>query len=190
MSLTTWFRDYVYFPLGGSRVKVSRNIFNIAVVWALTGIWHGASWNFMLWGLYFGLLLMLEKFVLNKVIDKTPKVLRHIYVWIFAMIGWCIFSFESVGDIGKFVAGMFDFTCFVDDRALFMLNQYKVVLIMAFVFSMPVIPLLKKKVEDCENSAVKTVAGIVGSLGYMAMLILSVALIIGGSYNPFIYFRF
>ena len=115
MSLTTWFRDYVYIPLGGSRKGTPRTIINIFIVWALTGIWHGAEWNFMLWGIYFGILLLLEKFVIGKFLQKLPSFLRHIYVCVLAMIGWVIFSFEKVSDIFTYIRGMFHFENFADE---------------------------------------------------------------------------
>ncbi|MBR3645384.1 MAG: MBOAT family protein [Lachnospiraceae bacterium] len=190
MSLTTWFRDYVYFPLGGSHKGLKRNILNICIVWALTGIWHGAAWNFMLWGLYFALILMLEKFVLNKVLEKIPKVIRHIYVWIIAMIGWCIFSFEKLTEIGSYVGGMFNFGHFVDDKSLFMFSQYKVILIGAIVLSTPIAPFVKKKVEATNNKTVVNVFEGIVAVGYVLLLILSIAMIISDTYNPFLYFRF
>lgn len=189
MSLTTWFRDYVYIPLGGSRKGTLRTIVNIFIVWALTGIWHGAEWNFMLWGIYFGILLMIEKFVLKKILDKTPKVIKHIYVCFFVMIGWVIFSFSKVSDIGSFIAGMFNFNNLIDDRALFLFEQYKIVLLIAIIFSMPVVPWIKKKLP-CKNKKLESIIHIVLSVAYIALFILSVAMIISESYNPFLYFRF
>lgn len=194
MSLTTWFRDYVYIPLGGSRKGVQRTIINILVVWTLTGIWHGAEWNFMLWGIYFGVLLVMEKFVLKGIMEKLPAALKHIYVCVIVMIGWVIFSFENIPDIGMFIKGMFDFGNLVDDKALYLLGQYKVVLLVAVLFSMPVVPFIKKKLAVLKNGTGNKLLlnGIytVVTVGFIALLVLSVAMIISESYNPFLYFRF
>lgn len=191
MSLTTWFRDYVYIPLGGSRKGAIRTIINILIVWALTGIWHGAEWNFMFWGLYFGILLIIEKFILRGFLQKLPSILRHIYVCVIAMIGWVIFSFEKVSDIVIYIKGMFNFGNLVDDNALFLLGQYKIILIFAMLFSVPVIPLIKRKImENIKNKAVLHVIYILVTVMFIALMVLSVAMIISESYNPFLYFRF
>lgn len=194
MSLTTWFRDYVYIPLGGSREGTVRTIINICIVWALTGIWHGAEWNFMLWGVYYGIILIIEKFVLKKFLEKLPSAVKHIYVCVLVMIGWVIFSFEKVSDIGAFLKGMFQIENFVDDKALYLLGEYKIVLIFAIVFAMPVVPYLRKKMSVLAEKKENTwllygiQAGI--TVVVLALLILSVAMIISESYNPFLYFRF
>ena len=191
MSLTTWFRDYVYIPLGGSRKGAIRTIINILIVWALTGIWHGAEWNFMFWGLYFGILLIIEKFILRGFLQKLPSILRHIYVCVIAMIGWVIFSFEKVSDIVIYIKGMFNFGNLVDDNALFLLGQYKIILIFAMLFSVPVIPLIKRKImENIKNKTVLHVIYILVTVMFIALMVLSVAMIISESYNPFLYFRF
>ena len=191
MSLTTWFRDYVYIPLGGSRKGTPRTIINIFIVWALTGIWHGAEWNFMLWGIYFGILLLLEKFVIGKFLQKLPSFLRHIYVCVLAMIGWVIFSFEKVSDIFTYIRGMFHFGNFADDRAMFLLHEYKRILLIAAVFAMPVIPWAKKQIKKrVKNSIALNVIYAVTTLIMLGLFVLSVAMIISESYNPFLYFRF
>lgn len=191
MSLTTWFRDYVYIPLGGSRKGAIRTIINILIVWALTGIWHGAEWNFMFWGLYFGILLIIEKFILRGFLQKLPSIIRHIYVCVIAMIGWVIFSFEKVSDIVIYIKGMFNFGNLVDDNALFLLGQYKIILIFAMLFSVPVIPLIKRKImENIKNKAVLHMIYILVTVMFIALMVLSVAMIISESYNPFLYFRF
>ena len=102
ISLGSWFRDYIYIPLGGNRVSVIKHIRNILVVWALTGLWHGASWNFVLWGLYYGLLLLLEKFVLNNLLDRLPSWLRTAYTMVAVMIGWVFFSQTNFSALGHY----------------------------------------------------------------------------------------
>ncbi|MCR5837284.1 MAG: MBOAT family protein [Lachnospiraceae bacterium] len=186
MSLTTWFRDYVFIPLGGSRCSVGRNILNILVVWALTGFWHGAQWNFMLWGVYFGVILITEKYVLKSVLEKIPSAILHIYVCVMAMIGWVIFSFDKVSDIFSYVVGMFNFANPVDDKALFIFGQYKVVFVVAMLFSTPVAGWLIKKAGNRYEKAIKVISPVV----YIGLFIISVAMIISESYNPFLYFRF
>ena len=97
ISLSSWFRDYVYIPLGGNRVSKSRHIFNLMVVWFLTGLWHGAAWNFVAWGLYYGIILIIEKYILSPVLDKLPSVVRHIYSIVLVVIGWVLFFSPSLG---------------------------------------------------------------------------------------------
>lgn len=191
MSLTTWFRDYVYIPLGGSRRGTIRTIINIVVVWALTGIWHGAEWNFMLWGVYFGILLIIEKFILKDLLTKTPAVIKHIYVCVLVMIGWVIFSFEKLSDIAVYIKGMFHFENFIDNKALFLIGEYKVILILAMLFSVPVIPFIKRKIaENIKNRVLLNAIYIFITIVFIVLLILSIAMIISESYNPFLYFRF
>lgn len=191
MSLTTWFRDYVYIPLGGSRRGTIRTIINIVVVWALTGIWHGAEWNFMLWGVYFGILLIIEKFILKNLLTKTPAVIKHIYVCVLVMIGWVIFSFEKLSDIAVYIKGMFHFENFIDNKALFLIGEYKVILILAMLFSVPVIPFIKRKIdENIKNRILLNAIYIFITIVFIVLLILSIAMIISESYNPFLYFRF
>lgn len=191
MSLTTWFRDYVYIPLGGSRRGAIRTIINIVVVWALTGIWHGAEWNFMLWGVYFGILLIIEKFILKDLLTKTPAVIKHIYVCVLVMIGWVIFSFEKLSDIAAYIKGMFHFENFIDNKALFLIGEYKVILILAMLFSVPVIPFIKRKIaENIKNRVLLNAIYIFITIVFIVLLILSIAMIISESYNPFLYFRF
>ncbi|MBO4445640.1 MAG: MBOAT family protein, partial [Clostridia bacterium] len=107
MSLSTWFKEYVYIPLGGNRKGAKRQILNIMIVWALTGLWHGASWNFVLWGLYYGVLLIIEKLFLKKALDKSPRFLRHIYAMVIVMLGWMLFQFTDMTDLGNFFHGLF-----------------------------------------------------------------------------------
>ena len=110
ISLSTWFRDYVYIPLGGNRKGVFRSIINILIVWGLTGLWHGASYNFILWGLYFGVILLLEKFVLKSFLEKLPNAVKHLYSIVLIIFGWVLFYFDDMGQLGAFLASMFDFS--------------------------------------------------------------------------------
>ncbi|MBE5958129.1 MAG: MBOAT family protein [Lachnospiraceae bacterium] len=186
MSLTTWFKDYVYIPLGGSRCSVPRNIINIFVVWALTGFWHGAQWNFMLWGIYFGIILIIEKFVLKNALEKLPSVVAHIYVCFFAMVGWIIFSFDKLSDIAIYVKGMFNYSNMADSKGVFILTQHVWIYLLAMVLSTPAVSFVTGKLKEKNEKAV----GFVGAIVYLLLFVLSVAMIISESYNPFLYFRF
>ena len=109
MSLSTWFKDYVYISLGGNRCSKAKNIRNILIVWLLTGFWHGAAWNFMLWGIYFGVILLIEKFVLKKYLDKLPNVFKHIYALVLIFFGWMIFAFDDLSLFGPYLSTLFNF---------------------------------------------------------------------------------
>ena len=177
ISLSSFFRDYLYIPLGGNRVKVGRHILNLLIVWALTGLWHGASYNFILWGLYYGLILIFEKYVLKDKQEKWPKVLSHIYTIFLILIGWVIFAIDSPHDLIKYLKTMFYFgnTKLIDGTFLYLIKNYIFILIIGVIFSMPI-----KKIN---NKIVTTII-------YLILFVLTMALIISDTYNPFIYFRF
>ena len=180
ITLSTWFRDYVYIPLGGNRCSKLLNIRNILIVWLLTGIWHGASWNYLLWGLYFGIILLIEKFVLNKVLDKLPKVLKHIYAIILILIGWVIFAFEDISDGINYLSKMFINGNILDNHFIFYLRNYYIFFIFGILFSMPVIKMIKR------NRTINIIIVIIT----IFLFILTVSSLVGDSYNPFLYFRF
>ena len=145
ISLSSWFRDYVYIPLGGSRVKRIINIRNILIVWMLTGLWHGASWNFVLWGAYYGILLILEKFVLKKYIDKLPNFFKHLYTIILVLIGWLIFAFEDMNMLVSYAKTMLGLNGkFINSTFVYYFTNYFIILVIATIFSMPII----KKIEN------------------------------------------
>ena len=123
MSLSSWFRDYVYIPLGGNRCKVPRVIFNLLVVWLLTGFWHGAAWNFVLWGIYYGILLILEKYILDNLVKRIPKILRWLVTMICVMVGWVLFSAPSIGEAFRYIGVMFGrASAFADSTGSFLLT--------------------------------------------------------------------
>ena len=124
MTLSTWFRDYVYIPLGGNRCGLRRQIINILIVWILTGVWHGASWNFVLWGLYFGVILIIEKYVIKNILEKTPKVLKHLYALILIIIGWVIFAANDLSGIANYLQKMFINGKILDNEFIFYLKNY------------------------------------------------------------------
>lgn len=186
ISLSTWFRDYVYIPLGGNRVKKSRQVFNIMVVWCLTGFWHGAGWTFIAWGLYFGILLLCEKFFWGKFIEKLPKVFRHIYVIFIVIISFVIFNAttftEAWYDIMNLL-GISDIPL-ISDGAVYTLKSNAVLLAIAFFGSTPIMKKLCLKYEDKLPVRILEVASIV------IVLVVSTAYLVDGSFNPFLYFRF
>ena len=188
ISLGAWFRDYVYIPLGGNRVGVLKLFRNIGIVWFLTGFWHGASWNFILWGIYFGVIIGLEKgFILN-ILDRVHPIIRHIYALVLILFGWVLFSFEDIGSglqYFKIMLGFKDLDLY-DQRFLYYFTSYGFVLILLVLCSTPILKtvlgMLKKKYEKLET--------ILFSLSLLLIMIFSIAYLVDSTYNPFLYFRF
>ncbi len=183
ISLSTWFREYVYIPLGGNRRGIRRQILNLLIVWGLTGFWHGASWNFLLWGLYYGILLILEKVVLLKVLKKLPAVLCHIYTMLIVMLGWALFYFEDMGALGGFFRQAFTLSA----TALEGINTILAYLPLLAVSVLASTPL---GIRLYQRFRAKTWAQYAAILGAAVILLLCVASLASQSYNPFIYFRF
>ncbi len=190
MSLGTWFRDYVYIPLGGNRVSKLRGLFNIFVVWMLTGFWHGASWNFVFWGLYFALFLLIEKLFLLKHLKKM-KVLNHVYVIFLILISFVIFnSTEGLSQLFGTVGGMFGAgdVPFISTETIYYLRSYGVVFLLALVGATPVIKLAVTKVH--EKKIGEKVLNVIEPIVLAALLIVMTAYLVDGSFSPFLYFRF
>lgn len=185
ISLGTWFREYVYIPLGGNRKGKGRQCLNIFIVWALTGLWHGASWNFLLWGVYFGVLLTAEKFFMLKVLKKMPTVFSHIYTMFFVIVGWVIFDFTSVSDIVKYIGGMFGFggAGTTADLLSFIVASLPVLCIAVFA-SLPFIRKAYFKLSKMKFFP------IIETIAVFAVLTLCTASLVRSGYNPFLYFRF
>lgn len=185
ISLSGWFRDYVYIPLGGNRCKVSRHIFNLFVVWFLTGFWHGASVNFILWGIYYFALLALEKFVIGKYLERLPCVLRRAYTMFFVILGWVLFYFEDLGELTAYLGCMFKIHggTAVWDAAAIVLSHLPLILVSAAACTQ----LGRHLYERVRESKFYGVFEIV-FLG--AVLVLCTASLAADSYNPFLYFRF
>ncbi len=187
ISLSTWFRDYVYIPLGGNRCSKPRWIFNTFIVWLLTGLWHGDSWNFIIWGLYFFVILMIEKLFLHKLLDKLPKFINWIYSFILINFGWLIFRVENVNTLFKLIKNIFTFNkgnLYLEIAHNYYLIQYLPFLLLAFIFSMPIIKYLDNKIT---NNNLKS---IISNIMLILLFVTCIIFLINNSYNPFIYFRF
>lgn len=186
ISLGSWFRDYVYIPLGGNRTGAKRQIFNILVVWCLTGLWHGANWTFMAWGLYFGILLIIEKLFLKKHLERLPAVFQHGYVLLLVIVSFVLFNAETFTMAKDDLSVMFGLSGMplISDDTLYSLSSYAVLLVAALIGATPLCKRLFKKVEM--KPAVQVAEVIVTA----AVLILSTAYLVDGSFNPFLYFRF
>ena len=183
ISLSSWFKDYVYIPLGGSRVNILKNIRNILIVWILTGFWHGASWNFIFWGLYYGILLLLEKFVLKKYIDKLPDFVKHIYTIVLVFIGWMIFAFDDSKYLFEFIKALTS-NKFVDSAFLYYFKNYFLILVTATLFSLPVYPKVKEKMNNSIFTSLLSISI------YVILFIITLSYLVSDTYNPFLYFRF
>ena len=185
ISLSTWFKEYVYIPLGGNRKGVKRQILNLLIVWGLTGLWHGAAYNFVLWGLYYGLLLILEKFVLKKFLDRLPSFVQHIYTLLIIIIGWGLFYFTDVGQLGEFMVDLFNFgNGICGDQAFNLIMSNLPMLIIAAVASTPLATMLYTHFEHTRFMWIPE------TLYCMGVLAVSTASLVNQSYNPFLYFRF
>ena len=211
ISLSTWFREYVYIPLGGNRKGALRQVFNLLLVWFLTGLWHGANWNFVLWGLYFGLLLILEKFVLQKLLSRLPQFIGHIYTLFIVLISWAIFANDQSDRLFLFLKRLFvpGGLPVIDRQALYYALSYGMLLLICALLSTPyprrlwakfsgasstsALALAKDKSAAAQNSSasvVKKRAILLRNMGLLLLWFLSIAAVVASSYKPFLYFRF
>ena len=191
ISLGTWFREYVYIPLGGNRKGLIRQIFNLLIVWFCTGFWHGASWNFLIWGGYYGVLLIIEKLFLLKVLKKIPAFFSHVYTLFFVVIGWVIFGFDDMTKGWEYLKGMFGFggLQLVDNMSLYLLLSNLVLILILIVASTPLPAKLGRKIMSMVQT--KTWAAmIIENVFIIAIFVVSVAFLVNSTYNPFLYFRF
>ncbi len=187
ISLSTWFRDYVYIPLGGNRRSLRRQIFNILVVWMLTGLWHGAAWNFVLWGLYFALLLIAEKLFFGRLLERLPRAVGHIYTLLAVVVGWIFFTAPDFGTAFAWLGAMFTPTAGVEGgaaHALALLYEHKAELLLGAVLCVPVAKKLSMWFED------KLGYRLVRDVMTAALFVVCVARVVSSTFNPFIYFRF
>ncbi len=184
ISLGSWFREYMYIPLGGNRVSRPRWIFNLLIVWAATGIWHGASWNFLFWGLFYFVLLVFEKLWFGKVLDKAPRWAGHVYGLVIVLVGWAIFAVEDLSQLGGYLKAMFGFGAGLLDTAfLYNLRNYFPLLIIAVIASTPLAKKLWWKLSERKRKVLLPILLILG-------LVIATAYLVDGTYNPFLYFRF
>ncbi|HJA12700.1 MAG TPA: MBOAT family protein [Candidatus Mediterraneibacter merdipullorum] len=190
ISLGTWFREYVYIPLGGNRGGTLKAIRNIFIVWFLTGFWHGAAWNFIFWGLYYGVLLLLEKYVLNRVLEKLPSAVKHIYTMLFVLIGWVLFFSPGMGDALSYIGAMFGIGAngFADAAGIYYLYNYALLFVIAAICSVPFTYRLFSRTVFGGRRGKGHTAVAMGV--YVAIFVLSLAYLVNATYNPFLYFRF
>ena len=188
ISLSTWFREYVYIPLGGNRVSSLKHMRNIMVVWLLTGFWHGAAWNFMLWGIYYGVLLLIEKYLLKDILPKFPRVCQHIYAMVLVIIGWVFFFSPSVGAAFGYIGRMFGIGAagFINGAALYYIKNYGIVLLLMIFFCGP-FAYSKYKERVFGKGGYRLYASVAL---YVALFIIVIAFLVNATYNPFLYFRF
>ena len=188
ISLSSWFRDYVYIPLGGNRVSKIKHIRNLLIVWFLTGLWHGAAWNFVAWGLYYGVLLIIEKYLLSPVLDRLPDVVRHIYSIVLVVIGWVLFFSSSFGQAADYIRVMFGAGAhgFADRESMYLLTS-NLILWLILIFGST--PLVHFRYEHMLRSK-KWNTTIINSVVYAALFIVCIAYLVTETYNPFLYFRF
>ena len=189
MSLGSWFRDYLYIPLGGNRVSKGRHIINIFAVWLFTGFWHGASWNFILWGVFFGVLLLIEKFWLLKALNKSV-VLSRVYILLAALLSFVVFQIPTLTEAFSYIGGMFGAggIAFSSAETLYHLKSYAVLLIMALVGATPVVKTLAIKFS--ESKKLGKIANVVEPVMIAVLLIVVTSFLVDSSSNPFLYFRF
>ena len=187
MSLSSWFKDYVYIPLGGSRCEKTKIIRNIFVVWFLTGLWHGASWNFIIWGLLFGIVLVIEKSFLQKILDKTPNIFKHIYVLFIVMISFVIFNGENIINNIQGLFGINNIS-FINSVSIHYLKNYLIILIISILACTPLFKNIIEKLKN--NKKIIKVINLLEPIYLVLLLFIVTVYLIDNSYNPFLYFRF
>ena len=190
MSLSSWFRDYVYIPLGGNRKETIILVRNIFIVWALTGIWHGANWTFVIWGLMFGIMLIIEKLFLTKHLEKMPSILQRIYVLFTVMISFIIFNANSIGEAWNNIIGLFGANgeSLINASTVYYLKSYLVVLVIAIIGSTPLLKNIIEKLKTKTNA--NKIINLLEPIAMTSILIIVTAYLVDNSYNPFLYFRF
>ena len=190
MSLSSWFRDYVYIPLGGNRKETIILVRNIFIVWALTGIWHGANWTFVIWGLMFGIMLIIEKLFLTKHLEKMPSILQRIYVLFTVMISFIIFNANSIGEAWTNIIGLFGANgeSLINASTVYYLKSYLVVLVIAIIGSTPLLKNIIEKLKTKTNA--NKIINLLEPIAMASILIIVTAYLVDNSYNPFLYFRF
>lgn len=194
ISLSSWFRDYLYIPLGGSRTTKLKTYRNLFVVWLATGIWHGAAWTFIAWGVYYGTFIMLEKAFLLKVLKNIPRFFQHVYTLFIIVVGWVFFRSETFTYAFGYIKSMFGLN---DNRvwdtdASFYLSEYGIILLLAILFSMPIVTYLKEKIKTYTKSKTIVFIGreIIVPVAFTILFFIAIVSVVSSTFNPFIYFRF
>ncbi len=192
MTLSSWFKEYVYIPLGGNRKGLPRQILNILIVWMLTGIWHGAGWNFVLWGLWFAVFLIVEKIFLRKLLSKLPGVIGHAYCLVVVLASWVMFELESVVAIGEYLGVMFGVSgnMLWDNKALYLGRENLILLVVAVLAATPIFAAPVKRLQKSKAGYAMAVYSFGEKVIPALLLLLSIAYVVEASYNPFLYFRF
>ena len=190
ISLSSWFKDYVYIPLGGNRVGKAKHIRNIVVVWLLTGIWHGASWNFVIWGAMFGVILLIEKFFLGKYLEKAPNFIKRLYVLFIVMVSFIIFNANNMGEAITNIAGLFGANgeSFINKFTIYNLRSYAIILIIGIIGATPIPKNFIQKLQ--QKPKTKRAINLLEPVYIAVLLIVVTAYLVDNSYNPFLYFRF
>ena len=190
ISLGTWFREYVYIPLGGNKCSVSRHLLNLLIVWALTGLWHGAQWNFLAWGLYYGVILILERYVWGRALGRLPAFVQHIYTFVLVLIGWVFFFSPSLGAAMDYLGVMFGAgaSAWIDRQGFyFLLTHWLLFLLCAIGSSLRGMNILRLLTGSYESRRIRQIAACVV---YIGMFLVSLAFLVTESFHPFLYFRF
>ncbi len=192
ISLSTWFREYVYIPLGGNRHGTAKQIRNLLIVWILTGFWHGAAWNFVAWGLYYGIILILEKFVLSKWLAKLPRILQHVYTMLIVMIGWVFFSAESFGRAFHYIAMLFGGAGlpFINGNFLYQLRNQGILFVLLILAAGSAPKTAALEIAGSENKHIRRCFTILEAVFLAGIAVISFAYLVDATYNPFLYFRF
>ena len=190
ISMGTWFREYLYIPLGGNRVSQLKWVRNIFIVWFSTGFWHGADWNFILWGLYFGILLACEKLVWGKLLTKLPKWCGHVYTLLLVFFSFVIFYIENLSDMWSHLAGMFGLSgiAAANTESLYYLRSYALLLVVACIGATPLLKNIAQRLRANKNTAAVTT--VLEPIFYIVLLIIITGYLIDSTFNPFLYFRF
>lgn len=190
MSLSSWFKEYVYVPLGGNRKGLKRQLLNIAIVWALTGLWHGASWNFVAWGVYFGVILIVEKLWLLRLLEKAPKVVSHLYSLILIVAGWVIFAIDDLSQVIAYLGQMVGSSGMLIDETFLYFGTTRIWLLIACIIGSTPLPAKVCRLIEEKLSGADVLLGVMETAVLLGIMILSMAFLVSGSYNPFLYFRF
>lgn len=190
--MSTWFQDYVYIPLGGNRVAKKRHILNLLIVWSLTGIWHGAAWNFLIWGLYYGVLLVAEKYLLRDYLTRLPKLLCHFYAIFFILLGWLLFRSADFTQIITFLKAMFGNAAdgLWNRQATYLVLQYRWNFTIALLFSLPIYPAVRRLLTENDTKLSNFILNWGIPFFALAVGYLSVMNLLASDFNPFIYFQF